>query len=248
MTIPCFSQKLDRFLAAFAARYDGKTWLRYVDIGSFGDWGEGHTFSGSQRKYGFDALERHVDLHLKHFRRTPLVISDDFVYSLAHPDDRGRLHAKLLQHRVSYRDDSILVDWYVKTYSPTFTVRSRVLCRRVVEDTDGPRTGALRHRQEQRQLDAAARFVAGEIRRWSHGCRLFPRRARTTPRHLHRLSRLRQGVARRESRAHGGTVEPLRLLVLPTQDRTPRRIRRRSVEHRDGVVAESRRRARLSLL
>lgn len=121
---PVFLQKLDRFLAAFAARYDGQTWLRYVDIGSFGDWGEGHTFSGSQRKYGFAALERHVDLHLKHFRRTPLVISDDFVYSLANPDDRRRLHAKLLQHRVSYRDDSILVDWYVKTCSPTFTVRS----------------------------------------------------------------------------------------------------------------------------
>ncbi|MBM3891795.1 MAG: DUF4832 domain-containing protein, partial [Verrucomicrobia bacterium] len=121
---PVFLKKLDRFLAAFAARYDGKPWFRYMDIGSVGDWGEGHTSSGSQRKYGLDALERHVDLHLKHLRRTPLVISDDFVYSLANPDDRRRLHAKLLQHGVSYRDDSILVDWYVKTYSPTFTVRS----------------------------------------------------------------------------------------------------------------------------
>ena len=70
------------------------------------------------------SLERHVDLHVKHFRRTPLVISDDFVYSLAIPDDRRRLHAKLLQRGVSYRDDSILVDWYVQTCSPTFTVRS----------------------------------------------------------------------------------------------------------------------------
>jgi hypothetical protein len=121
---PVFLKKLDRFLAAFAARYDGKPWLRYVDIGSFGDWGEGHTSSGSQRKYGFDALDRHVDLHLKYFRRTPLVVSDDFVTGLASPEDRQRMHAKFLQHGVSYRDDSILVDWYVKTYSPKFTVRS----------------------------------------------------------------------------------------------------------------------------
>src|SRR5512137_1803006 len=39
---PVFLAKLDHFLAAFAARYDGKPWLRYLDIGSIGDWGEGH--------------------------------------------------------------------------------------------------------------------------------------------------------------------------------------------------------------
>jgi hypothetical protein len=76
---PVFLKKLDRFFGAFAARYDGKPWFRYMDIGSVGDWFEGRTSSGSQRKYGFDALERHVDLPLKHFRRTPLVVSDDLV-------------------------------------------------------------------------------------------------------------------------------------------------------------------------
>jgi len=35
---PVFLAKLDRFLAAFAARYDGKPWLRYLDVGSIGDW------------------------------------------------------------------------------------------------------------------------------------------------------------------------------------------------------------------
>ncbi|MCX7006011.1 MAG: DUF4832 domain-containing protein [Kiritimatiellaeota bacterium] len=119
-----FLAKLEKFLAAFAARYDGQPWLRYVDIGSFGDWGEGHTSSGSKLKYGYAALERHVDLHLKYFKKTPLVISDDFVTSLANPDDRRRLHAKLLAAGVSYRDDSPLVDWYITAFSKTFTVRS----------------------------------------------------------------------------------------------------------------------------
>jgi len=126
---PVFLAKLEHFLAAFAARYDGKPWARYIDIGSFGDWGEGHASSGSQKKYDYDALVRHVDLHLKHFRRSQLVISDDFVFSLRDPEQRQRLHRKLLDHRVSYRDDSILVDWYVTKYSPTFTVRSPELFR-----------------------------------------------------------------------------------------------------------------------
>lgn len=121
---PVFLAKLESFLAAFAARYDGKPWVRYVDIGSVGDWGEGHTSSGSGRKYGYEALVRHVDLHLKHFRRSPLVISDDFVFSIRDEAERRRMHARLMEHGVSYRDDSILVDYYVKAHSKAFTVRS----------------------------------------------------------------------------------------------------------------------------
>ena len=40
---PVFLEKLDNFHRAFAAKYDGKPWVRYVDIGSIGEWGEGHT-------------------------------------------------------------------------------------------------------------------------------------------------------------------------------------------------------------
>ena len=52
---PVFLAKLDRFLAAFAARYDRQPWVRYVDIGSIGDWGEGHTWAGSRKELSFAA-------------------------------------------------------------------------------------------------------------------------------------------------------------------------------------------------
>jgi hypothetical protein len=121
---PVFLAKLEQFLVAFAARYDGKPWLRYVDIGSVGDWGEGHTHSGSRREYNFETLKRHVDLHLKFFTKSQLVISDDFVYSLRDAQDRQRLHRYVIAHGISYRDDSILVDGYLAGHSGTFTVRS----------------------------------------------------------------------------------------------------------------------------
>ncbi len=38
-----FLQKLENFYAAFAARYKGQGWLQYMDMGSYGNWGEGHT-------------------------------------------------------------------------------------------------------------------------------------------------------------------------------------------------------------
>lgn len=55
---PVFLGKLDRFLAAFAARYDRQPWVRYVGIGSIGDWGEGHSWAGSRKECGFAARNR----------------------------------------------------------------------------------------------------------------------------------------------------------------------------------------------
>lgn len=121
---PIFLAKLDRFLAAFAARYDRQPWLRYLDIGSIGDWGEGHSWAGSRKECGFAARQQHVDLHLKHFKHAPLVVSDDFVYALADPAERQALHQYVLTNGISYRDDSILVNGYLQGVSDRFTVRS----------------------------------------------------------------------------------------------------------------------------
>ncbi|MCX8108641.1 MAG: DUF4832 domain-containing protein, partial [Verrucomicrobiae bacterium] len=121
---PVFLAKLDRFLGAFAARYDSQPWLRYVDIGSIGDWGEGHTWAGSRKQISFATRKRHIDLHLKHFKHAQLVISDDFVYALSDPAERETLHRHVISNGISYRDDSILVNGYLPGTSDTFTVRS----------------------------------------------------------------------------------------------------------------------------
>jgi hypothetical protein len=121
---PIFLDKLDRFLAAFAARYDAKPWLRYLDIGSIGDWGEGHSWAGSRKDLSFAVRKLHVDLHLKHFKRAQLVISDDYVHALKDPAERANLHQYILTNGISYRDDSIMVDGYFAGTSDRFTVRS----------------------------------------------------------------------------------------------------------------------------
>ncbi|MBK9139115.1 MAG: DUF4832 domain-containing protein [Verrucomicrobia bacterium] len=121
---PVFLAKLDRFLAAFAARYDGRPWLRYVDVGSVGDWGEGHSWAGSRTEIGFAARKAHVDLHRKHFKRSQLVVTDDFVYALSVPEERQALHRYVIENGITYRDDSILVDGYLAGTSERFTVRS----------------------------------------------------------------------------------------------------------------------------
>ncbi|MCX6942936.1 MAG: DUF4832 domain-containing protein, partial [Verrucomicrobia bacterium] len=64
------------------------------------------------------------DLHLKHFKRAPLVISDDYVYALKDPQERESLHRYILANGISYRDDSIMVNGYFSGTSDRFTVRS----------------------------------------------------------------------------------------------------------------------------
>ncbi|MCX7599717.1 MAG: DUF4832 domain-containing protein [Armatimonadetes bacterium] len=102
---PVFLEKLDNFLAALAARYDGNPDVAFIDVGSFGVWGEGHTFHTTQLPYSAETVRRHIDLHLKHFKRTLLVANDDYVL-------QGRGEETLeyaWQKGLTLRDNSILV-------------------------------------------------------------------------------------------------------------------------------------------
>lgn len=115
---PVFLEKLESFVATLAARYDGRPEVAFVDIGSYGLWGEGHTHISSkvpEEKRAVD-IPRHIDIWCRHFRRTPLVISDD-----VDGNDNQTGNYPILDYArskgVGWRDDSILVEppprsWY----------------------------------------------------------------------------------------------------------------------------------------
>ena len=113
---PVFLQKLDAFLAAMARRYDGNENVAFIDIGSYGVWGEGHTHASTRLEYDDDIKKKHIDLHLKHFKSTLLCISDDYIG----PSNPGRhfpVSDYALSKGVTLRDDSIMVQppprsWY----------------------------------------------------------------------------------------------------------------------------------------
>lgn len=131
---PIFLEKLENFLRAFAARYDGKPWLRYIDVGSIGDWGEGHLHSGSRKHYGYEPRSKHIDLHVKYFPQTQIVVSDDFVYAISDKQERQRMHRYIVEKGLTYRDDSILVDWFITAHAETWTVRSPELFAEIWRD------------------------------------------------------------------------------------------------------------------
>jgi len=102
---PVFLEKLDHFLAAAAARYDGNPNVAFIDVGSFGVWGEGHTHATTRLPYDARTVKLHLDLHKKHFKKTLLAANDDF-------SNQGRGLETLHYARelgMTLRDDSILV-------------------------------------------------------------------------------------------------------------------------------------------
>jgi len=104
---PVFLTKLDKFLAAMAERYDGSPNVAFIDIGSFGVWGEGHTLSSTKLEYDYQTRKIHIDLYRKHFKKTLLVINDDF----AGPYNRASnlpITDYALSKGLALRDDSIL--------------------------------------------------------------------------------------------------------------------------------------------
>ena len=104
---PVFLEKLDNFHMAFAKRYDGQPWVEYIDIGSYGDWGEGHTSKGSKKDWPFEVLKQHIDIHTRHYTKTPLLISDDIIGSrLTEDGSKEKLKAYIHEKGISWRDDS----------------------------------------------------------------------------------------------------------------------------------------------
>jgi hypothetical protein len=90
---------------------------------------EGHTFMSSQQD-SFDIKKTHIDLHLKHFKKTQLCISDDYAgHNIAGASFPITDYA--LSRGVTLRDDSILVQpppnsWYhaelAQAFWPKFPV------------------------------------------------------------------------------------------------------------------------------
>ncbi len=114
---PIYLEKLDKFLAAAGKRYNGNPNVAFIDVGTYGMWGEGHSslgvwdnskFSRMTPERTLEVVKTHVDLHKKYFPDVLLCISDDVAGAEAQGADFPETDYAFSQG-VSLRDDSILV-------------------------------------------------------------------------------------------------------------------------------------------
>ena len=110
-----FLAKLENFLKAMARRYDGNPNVAFIDVGSIGMWGEGHTlaYKRSLKAAGRDpeeAFHRHYELYRRVFpNSTILCIDDQAGATNPKPVAEVPLMKKAHDLGFGFRDDSILV-------------------------------------------------------------------------------------------------------------------------------------------
>lgn len=114
---PVFLEKFNNFMQAFGARYDGAPFLEYVDIGSMGEWGEGHTEGGSERAWPVEVMKEHVDIHMRAFKKTPVILNYDMVALRRTYDGTAEeLQRYCIEAGCGVRADSGCVSFYEARY------------------------------------------------------------------------------------------------------------------------------------
>ena len=117
-----YLEKLDNFQKAFAAKYDGQPWVSYIDIGSIGEWGEGHTSFSTKIPPTVTEVKANINIYLKHFKKSQLVSTDDLLYYGKNEDEVKELYNFAVNNGLTLRDDSPMVDWYLDNYLSTWSV------------------------------------------------------------------------------------------------------------------------------
>lgn len=119
---PVFLEKLTNFHTAFAKRYDGKPYMRYIDVGSIGDWGEGHTHSSTRIPPTVQEVKTHMDIYRSCYKKTQLIVTDALLYWNKKKEDVQELYNYAVNNGFTIRDDSPMVQFYMKNYLKTWTV------------------------------------------------------------------------------------------------------------------------------
>jgi hypothetical protein len=69
---PVFLKKLENFIKALAARYDGNPGIAFIDIRSYGNWGEGHMYPFGKPDITAEKFKEHILIHREAFKKTLL--------------------------------------------------------------------------------------------------------------------------------------------------------------------------------
>lgn len=111
---PVFLERLECFLRAMGEKYDGDPRIEYVDIGTYGTWGEGHTVEGDNIIYPVETVKRHFALSCRYFPHTFLLCNDDHIIGrMAHGQAEVEEMLDYAEARgFGLQDDSVCLEGY----------------------------------------------------------------------------------------------------------------------------------------
>jgi hypothetical protein len=99
---PLYLKEHGAFIAALGKRYDGHPNVEFLDIGSYGVWGEWH----SKNPAPVEVRKQIVDMYVRAFRKTPLVFMSDDAEVLKYA----------LAFGTGYRRDGVGSPWHEQNW------------------------------------------------------------------------------------------------------------------------------------
>jgi len=82
---PIYLAKHANFIRELGKRYDGNPNVEFLDIGSYGVWGEWHT----KHPVAWEVRRQIIDMYLDAFKRTPLAMMSDDAQAMAYALPKG---------------------------------------------------------------------------------------------------------------------------------------------------------------
>lgn len=111
---PIYMEKLENFMKEYSRKYNGHPQIEFIDIGTYGVFGEGHSPEGS--KIPLEIIKWHIDIHAKYFPDTLILVNDDMLRNYNDEQSLVELANYCLEKNIGLRDDSALVTYYSKQY------------------------------------------------------------------------------------------------------------------------------------
>ena len=100
-----------RFMRELAKRYDGNPYISSIDIGSYGNWGEWHTYRLGIPGATEETRRKFAGMYLDNFKKTALVFMSDDAKTLEYALGKGGEFPK-----VGIRRDGVGGPWHYKNW------------------------------------------------------------------------------------------------------------------------------------
>lgn len=102
-----YLEKVNHLAKALAERYDGDRRIAFIDIRSYGNYGETHLMrleSSGSKALGFEGEKKHIDAYTNNFKKTKLI------YPTANKSTHNDITRYATEHGVGLRYDGIMQD------------------------------------------------------------------------------------------------------------------------------------------
>jgi len=104
---PIYMEKLENFMRAYGEKYNGHPDIEFIDVGTYGVFGEGHSPQGSELP--IDIIKWHINIHAKYFPDTQILVNDDMLRNFGGGESAIELGRYCKGLNIGIRDDSALV-------------------------------------------------------------------------------------------------------------------------------------------